>query len=110
MKVWPIALFLVVCSASAQVKVCVDSKGKRTFTDYECEKIGMQRADVIKDINITPKQCPAILDSIENSKLAIARHDAEYANGINPMAPMMRNALVQSLQANQSRYYRECER
>jgi hypothetical protein len=110
MKVWPIVLLLVFCSASAQVKVCVDSKGKRTFTDYECEKIGMQRADVIKDINITPKQCPAILDAIDNSKRAIARHDAEVMNGFTPGASIMRNALVQGLEANQARYHRECER
>lgn len=104
------AFLLVSVPVSAQVKVCIGADGKKVYTDYECEKIGMRRADVIQDINITPKQCPAILDSIDNSKRAIARHDAELANRVNPAAPVMRNVLVQGLEANQARYYRECVR
>jgi hypothetical protein len=105
-----VALFSICSSSSAQVKVCIDAKGKKTFTDYECEKIGMQRADVIQDINITPKQCPAIKDSISNTQAAIARHDATSSNVLNVASPMYRNALVQQLEASQQRYHRECER
>lgn len=60
----------------------------KSFTDYECEKIGMQRAATIKDIDITPKQCPGIPDQIANSKVAIARHDATNMNVLNIGAPL----------------------
>ncbi|HWU98513.1 MAG TPA: hypothetical protein VN114_08375 [Oxalicibacterium sp.] len=110
MKVLAFALFFAAASASAQVKVCIGADGKKVYTDYQCEKIGMKSADVIQDINITPKQCPAIIDSIDNSKRALARHDAEVVNHVFPGAAIMRNALVQGLEANQTRYYRECVR
>ncbi len=110
MRVIAFALLFVAVSASAQVKVCIGADGKKVYTDYQCEKIGLKSANVIQDINITPKQCPAILDSIDNSKRALARHDAEVINHVTPGASILRNALVQGLEANQSRYYRECVR
>lgn len=101
---------LASASAVAQVKVCIGADGKKVYTDYQCEKIGLKSADVIQDINITPKQCPAILDSIDNSKRALARHDVEVLNHVTPGSQLVRNSLVQGLEANQARYYRECVR
>ncbi|MFJ7566219.1 hypothetical protein ACIQW9_04560 [Herminiimonas sp. NPDC097707] len=103
-------LFLFAVSASAQVKVCVDAKGKKTFTDYDCAKIGMKSDAVIQDINITPKQCGAIKDAITNSQNSLARHDAEIVNVVVPGGSMLRNVLVNQLEANQLRYHRECVR
>jgi hypothetical protein len=103
-------LFLVVCSTSAQVKVCTDSSGKKTFTDYECEKIGMKSGSVIQDINITPKQCGAIKDTITNTQNSIARHDAGTVTSLHPAGSIYRTALVNQLEANQLRYHRECVR
>jgi hypothetical protein len=110
MKASFLALLFVSVAAGAQVKVCVDAKGKKTFTDYECEKIGQQRADTIQDINITPKQCPAIKDAIVNSQNSIARMDATRDRELNPMFHTLRNIQVQQLEANQQRFHRECER
>lgn len=94
----------------AQVKVCVDSKGKKTFTDYECAKIGMRDESVIQDINITPKQCGAIKDTITNTKNSIARYDADIIYSVSPGSTMLRASLVNQLEANQLRYHRECVR
>ncbi len=102
--------FFASTMAAAQVKVCTGADGKKVYTDYECEKIGLTRADVIQDINITPKQCPAIRDAIRNSQNAISRHDASLANTLTPGNNILRGALVNQLEANQLRYHRECER
>lgn len=103
-------LFLVALSASAQVKVCVDAKGKKTFTDYECAKIGMRDEAVIQDINITPKQCGAIKDSITNTKNTIARYDSDVIYSVSPASNILRASLVSQLEASQLRYHRECVR
>lgn len=76
MKTILILICLIALPASAQVKVCVDVKGRKIFTDYECPKLGLAAGEVIQDINITQKQCAGIKDSITNSQKSIARHDA----------------------------------
>jgi len=105
-----ILIFLIALPATAQVKVCVDSKGKKTFTDYECPKLGLNDGQVIHDINITPKQCAGIQDSITNSRNSLARHDATPSNRLNPAMPMFRNALVTQLESQQMRNAKECVR
>lgn len=110
MKIILILICLIALPATAQVKVCVDAKGKKTFTDYECPKLGLDDGQVIHDINITPKQCAAIKDSITNSRNSIARHDNTTSNLLNPAMPMYRNALVSQLESQQMRYARECVR
>lgn len=110
MKAILILICLIALPATAQVKVCVDEKGKKTFTDFECPKLGLATGEVIHDINITPQQCAGIKDSIANSRNSLARHDAAPANLLNPAMPMYRNALVTQLESQQMRYARECVR
>lgn len=103
-------IVLLPLQSIAQVKVCVDSKGKKTFTDYECGKIGMKDEAVIQDINITPKQCGAIKDTITNTKNSIARYDSDIIYSVSPGSTLLRTSLVNQLEANQLRYHRECIR
>ncbi|MGN6704019.1 MAG: hypothetical protein ACTHKB_13790 [Burkholderiaceae bacterium] len=68
-----LVLVFVPLFASAQVNLCVDSKGRKTYTEAECDELGMQSVGVLKDIKPKKKHCYELEGQIANSRAQAER-------------------------------------
>ena len=107
MKIFLIAALLPL-AAFAQVNVCADSTGRKTYTETACENIGMKPVSVITDIKPKSKHCYD-LKAIAAEQRAQARR---YRNDKDGTGITRSLAVIPEGQADriEEQYKRECER
>ncbi len=100
--------FLIPCSAYAQVNLCADAKGHKTYTEAECSELGMTPVGVIRDIKTTSKNCDDMTQQMSDQRDVVKKLRAsENAFKTNEVgAVLIENQIVQT----ERRYKKECKR
>jgi restriction system protein len=96
--------FLLAASVQAQIQVCIDPHGIKTYTDKPCASIGGATSRVIENINPNGKECRALSDSVKSILGNIAQLDRGMSGGYGSIS------LATILKTSQERYARQCGR
>lgn len=108
MRIFAIVILLMPCVASAQVNLCLDDKGRKTYTEAGCEEIGMKPVGVIKDIKPKSKRCYDLEDQAKRQ-----RTQAEKLKNTNDTLNTGKAmAVIVEGEANRldQQYAKECKR
>lgn len=92
----------------AQVNLCLDDKGRKTYTEAECNEIGMKPIGVIKDIKPKSKNCYDLENSM-NSQYEQAAKLKETRNDFNT-GQAMAIIIEGSAKRTETQYKKECKR
>lgn len=100
--------FLIPMAAHAQVNLCIDGKGRKTYTEASCAELGMTPAGVIADIKPKPKKCYDMAAQLESIKKT-ANRLRTTPSALNTNEAM---AIVWDgeIERHEMQYKKECER
>jgi hypothetical protein len=101
------ALWCILEVARAQVNVCMDGTGKKTYTEAKCEKIGLKDSHVISDIKPLKARCYDLQESADQQRKNIERLRRSDLTGMNNMATEI---LTSNLNNTEMQYEKECVR
>jgi hypothetical protein len=103
-----VLVFLISGSVHAQVNLCADAKGRKTYTEAECSELGMTPVGVIKDIKTTSKRCDDLTQQITDQQNTVKKLRAsENAFKTNEVgAVLIENQITQT----ERQYKKECKR
>lgn len=103
-----IIAFLIPCSVFAQVNLCVDEKGRKTYTEAECSELGMKAVGVITDIKPKSKRCYDLEAEITSQHEQAGKLRATRAN-FN-MGEAMSIIVDGQARRLEEQYKKECKR
>jgi hypothetical protein len=102
-----VGLLLTTALTHAQVNVCVDAKGRKTYTDRQCESQGVAREREIRIVNAQTKQCLELKSHIDTLRRVVASID-RTPNYVNPGVPVVVKMHTADIERSTLQYDAQC--
>lgn len=101
-------VFLIPCTVYAQVNLCADAKGHKTYTEAECGELGMTPIGVIRDIKTTSKHCDELTQQASDQRELVTKLRAtENAFKTNEVGAVL---IEGQIKQTERQYKKECKR
>jgi hypothetical protein len=104
------ALFFALHTAQAQINVCVDARGAKTYTDKTCAAVGATEYRVLTNINPDGKECRELSGRVKTTLDSIQRLNALFPVPQDGTAGYGTRVLGSDLRKQKALYEQKCGR